>query len=1093
MRVGTLGLLLVASSLYAQTTQALVTGRVVDAITGAAISQANVQYERLGTGIEREAAVGPMGVYVLPLLSPGLYRIRVDAGRDYQPREASRVQVSVSGLLQLDFELRPITDLWETGQYRSIFPSENRTTVNFYGPDVDFSRSGSFVPPATQESRLDGSISTFVSPIEVAQLPFAGRDVYTAIILQPLVTSGTTTARGLGISASGQRFGSGSYFLDGVDNNAYLVTGPQLITPIESLQEYRISIANYSAEYGGTLGFFANAITKTGQSGWHGLGYFYLMNDALDANDVSARYSGLPKSPYKQLEAGVQAGGALVPQRLFGFISFDRLRSRGYSPCEALVVPGPDAAAAAKGAAETLLSQYHPVGDSGCTPQFTPNVICPLCALTRVRPTESVNRTAGLARLDYVAGSDLRFLARFAASDLERPDYSYSPYPAFTSGLDQRALSTVLGMEYTRGRSATETRIGFEPDRLQFERAQPTMPSLQTDDGVALPTSGLQAGFAQKERRFNASYSTLFTLPRNFLKIGAGALYRKMDSALDAGAGTVTFANLQSFLDSAPENYQLNISRAGAAAGAIALTDPSRTYENLWAYGFAQDSWRVTSRLVLSGGYRLEYQLPPANVGPAKDNLVYLPDLATPSDRVNAGVWALPGGGAQAIYRVPRWIGAVRTGLAYGFRDGRTVLRAGFGTFHDNLFDNLWLNVQENQYESASAGLSNQPGIDYYQPAAVLLHSLFSPASGAYSLSPSPDLYHVIVFDPNLRLPSVKSGFLALEHTISRNWRLDAMAIKSAGSDLLTNDEVNRKRQSVRPNSNLPVVFYRSSSGRSNYRAAAARVRYQSGALTLQGSYTLSSSFDNQSDPLAGDFDLLRTQTQQAVGVAGDATFTQEFSPQYDYGHSDFDQRHNFVFYAVWTPPAFLAASRFSALTRGWSAAAISAIRSGTPFSVFAEVPSAFGTPLLNNRANLVCASGYQMNQPLPDGRLLLNQDCFKTPSTGQMGTTSRNQFYGPGAWNLDFSLSRTFHPALLPESGRLTLRAEAYNLFNHANLGNPASNLICTAEFASQGLCAPAFGQAFYGRVETGSYFPAVKPFAETGRQLQLMLRLEF
>jgi hypothetical protein len=69
-----------------------------------------------------------------------------------------------------------------------------------------------------------------------------------------------------------------------------------------------------------------------------------------------------------------------------------------------------------------------------------------------------------------------------------------------------------------------------------------------------------------------------------------------------------------------------------------------------------------------------------------------------------------------------------------------------------------------------------------------------------------------------------------------------------------------------------------------------------------------------------------------------------------------------------------------------------------------------------------------------------------------------------------------------LREGVALTLRADAFNVLNHANLNNP-DNLYGS----------PTFGVATYGRQGTASGFPAVAPLNETARQIQLSLRLAF
>jgi len=1081
--LGALGALVLSS----QTTQALLTGRVVDAITGSVLPDATIQYVSLETGIGRGARLNADGFYVIPLLSPGTYRIRVEAGKQYQPREAEAVEVPVSGLIRLDFELRPIADLWEEGQFRSVLLSESRTLANFYGPDVDFSRSGSFLPPDKQEARLDSSVSTVISPREVDQLPFPGRDVYAGIVLQPLVASGTTTARGLGLSAAGLRPGTANFLLDGVDNNAYLVTGPQTVTPVEAIQEYRVSLANYSAEYGGTSGLIANAVTQAGLNGFHGLAYTYLMNDALNANDVTRRYAGLPRAPFKQLQPGFRIGGPLFRDRVFGSVAAEYLRSRGFSPCQAYSVPALGIRGSS-GASAMLLPAYQPGADAHCKPEFTQNLLelCLECLQVTMRPKESVNRATALGRIDVVPSETLRLFGRVALSRLSRPDYSFSPYPAFTSGLSQNATSSAVAMERSRGNVAHEARFSYAQDWLGFARAHAELPELATYDDTSLPSSQLGAGFQDRGRTINGSYDTSISGRRHILKVGGGLVARYLRSSLDASEGTYTFLSFQDFLNNSPFQYFLNVSRLAAMQKTLALTDARRQYHYVVGDAFAQDSWRATNRLTVTGGLRYDHFGSATNVGPVPDTIVQLAPLAELPNQLDQ-VTLVAG---KRIYAMRPSTWSVRTGLAYALNaDGRTLVRAGFGTFHDTIFDNLWLNTQENQYVLAIAGLGRSGVQTSLAPPAALLAAFSQP--GGRVLAPDLQTYHVIAFDTQMRPPLLKSAFLAIDQAINRNWHLEGIALRSEGSRLLTNDILNRLQSGTlpRPNPRLPPIFFRGNSGISSYRALAIRTTYRTGRVSLQASYTLGVSHDNQSDPLAGDFDLIRTQTQQATSEPGEAAFTQAFHPEDTYGHSDFDQRHSLVLYALWNVPDYFANTRAARLFSNWTVAGIAAIRSGLPFTILANATP----PLENIRADLVCTSGYLIDRPLPQGRLLLNPDCFLTPARGANGNTPRNGFYGPGAWNFDFSLSRSFHPYFLPERARFVLRADLYSALNHANLGSPETNLNCTAQNAGTSQCPAQFGQALYGPTERGSYFPAVRPFTETGRQVVLMLRLEF
>jgi hypothetical protein len=139
---------------------------------------------------------------------------------------------------------------------------------------------------------------------------------------------------------------------------------------------------------------------------------------------------------------------------------------------------------------------------------------------------------------------------------------------------------------------------------------------------------------------------------------------------------------------------------------------------------------------------------------------------------------------------------------------------------------------------------------------------------------------------------------------------------------------------------------------------------------------------------------------------------------------------------------------------------------------------------LYNGRADLVNPTIVNVvAQPdVAGGKQLLNPAAFAQAPASRQGNTGRNALTGPGLYNIDISLSRSFPLRWLGEGGRLTLRADAFNIFNHSNLNNPQP-LIGQSDF----------GVALFGRQGVQSGFPAVSPFNETARQVQLILRLEF
>ena len=104
-----------AALLRSQTTEGLITGRVLDSQTGRPVGGAQVSYSSLGTSARGVTETGSSGFYTLPLLSPGFHRIRVTAA-GYQAQEVHELELPVAGRIELNLKLRPLTDVWEQGR-----------------------------------------------------------------------------------------------------------------------------------------------------------------------------------------------------------------------------------------------------------------------------------------------------------------------------------------------------------------------------------------------------------------------------------------------------------------------------------------------------------------------------------------------------------------------------------------------------------------------------------------------------------------------------------------------------------------------------------------------------------------------------------------------------------------------------------------------------------------------------------------------------------------------------------------------------------------------------------------------------------------
>jgi len=1070
-----------AAAGVSQTTQGLISGQLADSVTGRPVAAANVFYFSATSNFAGAASSDAAGYYYLPLLSPGIYQIRVTSAA-YQSQEVQELELTVAARIELDFRLRPLSDVWESGEYRSVFLPGQKTIVTFYGPDVDPSKSGSFEAQKGRREPLESTVSEVIDSGEIENLPLQGRDVYSLLVTQPGVTSDSATGRGLGLSANGQRPSSSNYLLDGLENNNYLITGPLAVVAPEAIQEYRVSTNNFSAEYGRTSGFLANAITRTGGEQFHGVAYFYLKNDALNANAFQQNLIGAPTPIDKEDQPGFFVGGPILKNRLFFSSAYEYFRSRGEGNPYTFLLPTPNllSFAGTNSPARQLLTEF-PSPITSNTPA--------LVAADTLSPPVAVNRTLLIERMDYnTADGKDRVMGRVLINRLGEPDFIWTPYKDFISPLHENTVAA--GGSYIhlfRTNLTNEARLSYSTDDLGWTRSHSEIPTMISGDGAMLPGSPAFYAYKNVNNSWEALDNVIWTRGQHLITVGGGVLQRSSDGYLTAGQdGQYYFPTVLQFALGEPSYLQAAISRA--ALPALQQPNFNRTYKYGQDFLFAQDTFKLTPRLTVNYGVRYEFYGGPSNTGSAKDALIQLGSGAgLAQELVGASLVTPSGSGDQQIFRSSNDF-EVRAGGAYDlFGTGRTLLRGAFGTFYDRPFDNLWENVRNNSFILGTFALPT--GTNNFLTS---IPSVLQTLQGRTVPDTFPD---VTLVDPNLRNGRVKSYFAGVQQRITDNLTLEVNGLGSYGRALVTTDVINRNYSALtgsgltgtdRYNNNLPNVDYRANQGFSDYNALAAVARYRTNRGLLQASYTWSHAIDNQSDPLIGDFFNLTFTSIQTGESSGHSTFTEQFNPNADRGNSDFDQRQNLVLFSYWNLPSPFPQSKPGIVLRDWSIAELAAFRSGLPYSVYAP-SSGSQCPVLNNRANLLDPTQAVFANPTPvaGGVQLLNPAAFGQAPACTLGTSGRNAFTGPGFYSLDLSLARSFHLPWLGESGRLRVRADAYNVLNHANLGNPNAQLTDPV--------SPAFGVATYGRQGFQSGFPAVSPLNETPRQIQLSVKVEF
>jgi hypothetical protein len=1086
--------LLIGSRLRAQTTESVIRGRIVDASTGKPIDGTRISYYNPAVNDSGETHTDASGYYVLTSLPAGNYRIRIER-QGYQSRDLYGLDLFVASALELNADLHSLSETFYAAPGGFVLP-RNQGVVLALGPDFELGRSTPLDVPVWTSATLQSALSYAIDPQQLGELPLAARNVYTMIITLPGVTAEQATGRGLGLAVNGQRPSSSNFLLDGAENNDYILTGPFSTIPPEGVQEYRVTTNDFSAEYGRSGGFVANAITRAGANSWHGLAYAYINNDVLNAATFLQKANDIRKTPEKELEAGYSLGGAIRKDRLFFSSALDRYRSRSLGDPELWIVPIVDnfRACAVRTGADfsavlNLFAQFPPPPAFFVPPAASPcNSILGNAQLAR---PVSIDRTTALERLDYrPPGGAQRFLVRLTGLSLTQPDQEYNVYSAFRSDMIRR--SGGVAVTYTRSLSAAafnQVRASYRNAAFEFQRPGGAAPGLFLLNGgvldigsflASLPGSAVPYGMTSHENDWElADYATLARGP-HVLSAGGGLLLRRQNLNMPLlSAPWFGFSSLTNFALGGPTYYVLGVSREGLQSGNLAPADPHRHYSNNEFYAFAQDSWRVTSRFTLNLGIRYESFGNLQNTG-TPDAVIQLGPGGTIEQRLHGASLVFPHGG-EALYPASRNNWAGRFGAAYNL-SRTTVLRAGYGVFYDRLYDNLFLNpfnstapatfcVQTSGTGSCAAGI-----FDYTQPVSSLL--------SGHKPAPQSAVYQSLLWvDPGLRTPYVQNWFAGVQQHVTNRWYVEVSHMGGLGRKLISNDIVNRPvtldNPAGRINPGLPDLNYRSNSGSSDYTALGALAHYRSALADLQVSYTWSHSIDNQSDPLLLDpFSLNRFNPEDTGAAAIYSKFSRQFDSRIDRGGSDFDIRHSLVFYSIWRLPG-PRRGWIGHLAGGWQLSQLASIRTGLPYAVLFNA----GDPDQQTRPNLVPGVRPEMQSPAAGGVQVLNRNAFALPSSGSVGNLGRNSFTGPGFWNLDFSLAKSFPIRRLSEATRVQIRADAFNLLNHANLSQPEGNLS-----------SPGFGTAYYGPpLGSTSAFPAVTPLYPTARRIQLQAKFYF
>lgn len=694
------------------------------------------------------------------------------------------------------------------------------------------------------------------------------------------------------------------------------------------------------------------------------------------------------------------------------------------------------------------------------------------------------NTYSTTTRIDWNASEATQLYGRYAIESQKFFEGSNgnSPWAGFNTGSNTFNQNAIFNLTHSfTSNLVSQTKLVF--NRLNQQQplgAQPTQPTyflrnnlVATFQGrrIALtgylpfsPGSAIPFGGPQNVGQVfqDLSYSN----GKHTFRFGGTYVYMQDNRAFGAyqnavaAFGTTSYTNgFNNFVLGDLRRLQVAVNPQGninpGALINLPVSPPQFTRSNLyneWA-AYLNDSWRLTPRLTLNLGVRYEFYGVQHNRDPRLDSNFYYGSGATAAEQVRNGTISIAEDSAiGGLWAPDKNNFAPRLGFAFDvFGDGKTAIRGGYGMAYERNFGNVTFNVIQNA--PAYAVVTINPGDPGFPtiPAPPPSNN-FGPLGGTSGTAPLPGLLNVRHVNENIKNAYAHFWSAAFERELFSRTVASVEYSGSAGRKLydLTND--NRLGAACRffpaecftagnPNALLNTRYYplntRGNKGYSNYKALIASLEssnLRNVGLQFTARYTYSVTKDNLSSTFsesANNFNL---------------GFLDPFDPSLDYGYADFDTRHRFAASFNWDIPAFKNHSNgfLKHALGGWALTGILNARSGQPFSIFdctnaffevcpRLVPTA-AVPSINSNP-----PGSSVNQfTLID---LSNQTpgnyIDPVTGTGEFGPfpsnmTKRNQFRGPGFWNVDFAAFKNFN---ITENTRLQLRGEFYNVFNHANM----------------------------------------------------------
>jgi hypothetical protein len=1101
------------TGVYAQSsTVGSISGQIKDP-QGRVIPGAEVVIKEETTDQERTVRADSDGYYSVQSLPVGVYTVSTTA-QGFKNTVAPGIQVHVGDKIVVDLALEP-------GGINEVVTVTDAATL------IETERS---------------DVSSLISETQVKELPLNGRNYAQLALMVPGVspstnggfaTGGTGLNSGVDMSVNGNASNANMWTVDGVNNMDVGSNRTLLVFPsIDSIEEFRVERNSFSAEFGGAQGAVINLVTKGGSNEFHGAGFWFFRNDALNAKNFFLNLADQEKNELSYHNYGGNFSGPIIKDRIFFFWSEEWRRER-----RGIVLSGRVPTAAEKigdfSGPLTGPLPHFPGGDPFPGNRIPANLISPAgLALLRLYPdpnvpnptapgnnwlsstTQPIDTRQDLVRGDFVVTDRMNVMVRWINETWthERANGNFwgdSPFPTLSSDWNQPSHSFAVKSTNQIGSTMV--------NEFQFSAAGNDILITRSPETEAL-ASEISSQFPTVFPHEGVVVPSLFWGPGGYTDLWHEAPWSnredlyiwKDDFSKVAGEHSLKFGALFSHNIKDEQNIGNNEiaqigfggagdGRTGSVLGDLLLRDtvftnyiensdphivPGR-WHDLEFYG--NDSWKMHPRVTLNLGLRYSR----FSAAYANDDRIsnYFPELYDGVDPLSGLVRADE---AEAL-GIPRSLVDTynngwqpRVGFAWDLTgDGKTALRAGFGRYlgRANVIEDVlrlagnppWNSQVNSGWAGSSNTLEDCPtcrSLDTINPG--LVNAIAGVGTSTAFRAIQRDFHPPESWQWNL--------------TVSREVMADTVLELS----YVGNDGSHIWRRNVNINAVPPgqarldiAQAVRDNQG-TDALIAANRLFPNLGPITTsmsngESNYHALQVWLNRRFSHGLAYQASYTWGHTISNVALQAftdSLVDPFNFDIDRGDADLDRRHSFVGNVVYMTPSLESwGDVASGVLGNWQFNAIATFYSGTPANISSGVNTAGLTNGNGTRPDLVPGVPIYLdhdNNPLT----FLNPAAFQLPQVGSFGTLGRGVIRNPGYKNVDMSLTKNWP---FGERYNVQFRSEFFNVFNHPNFSglNTSLSFDGTAGDGTFG----TVGNGNFGRLNTAS----------AAREIQFGLKFQF